>query len=328
MSGGWSTGRDHAGARSLAWGPAAGHNERVNAENSPSPSFAEVLTEAIQSRGLSLERIRGRLDEAGVPVSIATLSYWQSGRSLPTRARSYHTLVALEDILDLESGHLTRHTHTSDGRTRRELFPWQSVMPGTEIATQIIADLGIDMQGQLARVAMNDRLTIKADRSEAHQESRLLWRADRNGLHRWPLVLEQDADPGDVDAVPSVEAVFGCRVGEVVEVPERHLVVAEMLSPRSLLRGEHMLSEYRITFAPTSTPSFRLTRSSVDPVKTVALCTRFDPHELPLRVRGGYSNAIGSEPTEFVDLELADNEVQYVRTETSPGVHMMTWEWD
>ena len=51
-------------------------------------SFAEVLTAAIQGRGLSLERIRARLDAAGVPVSIATLSYWQSGRSLPTRSRS------------------------------------------------------------------------------------------------------------------------------------------------------------------------------------------------------------------------------------------------
>ena len=40
-----------------------------------------------------------RLDAAGVPVSIATLSYWQSGRSLPTRSRSYHTLVELERIL-------------------------------------------------------------------------------------------------------------------------------------------------------------------------------------------------------------------------------------
>lgn len=38
-----------------------------------------------------LERIRSHLDQAGVPVSIATLSYWQSGRSLPTRARSFHT---------------------------------------------------------------------------------------------------------------------------------------------------------------------------------------------------------------------------------------------
>ncbi|WP_232548740.1 hypothetical protein [Propioniciclava soli] len=298
----------------------------MNAENRPGSSFAEVLTAAVQSRGLSLERLRSRLDEMGVPVSIATLSYWQSGRSLPTRARSYHTLVALEDILELPSGHLTRHTHTADGRTRRELFPWQSVMPVGELVTQIIADLGIDMQGQLARVSMVDRLTINADRTEAMQEGRILWRADRNGLHRWPLVFEQDAD-GD-SGVPTLEATFGCRVGEVVEVPERHLIVAEMLAPRVVQRGEHVLSEYRVLFAPTSAPSFRLTRSSMDPVRTVALCTRFDPHELPRRVRGGYSATMGAEPTEFTDLELTDNEAQFVRADTSPGVHAMTWEWD
>lgn len=297
----------------------------TSAEN-PTRSFAEVLTEAIQTRGLSLERIRARLDAANVPVSIATLSYWQSGRSLPTRARSYHTLVELERILEVEAGYLTSLTHTSDGRTRRELFPWQSVLPVRDLAASIIGDLGIDMQGQLARVTMMDRLTVGADRTEHLQESRILWRAERNGLHRWPLVLHQDAD--DDGAVPGVEAVFGCQVGEVIEVPERHLVVAEMVAPRVLQRGDHLLTETRIRYAPTSTPSFRMNRASADPVRVVSMCVTFDAHVLPARIRAGFSEQMDVEPTELVDVELADNEAQLIRTDAPPGVHSLQWEWD
>lgn len=45
--------------------------------------FARVLRAAIQARGLGLERIRDRLRVQGISVSLATLSYWQSGRSRP-----------------------------------------------------------------------------------------------------------------------------------------------------------------------------------------------------------------------------------------------------
>ena len=165
-----------------------------------------------------------------------------------------------------------------------------------------------------------------ADRTEHVQESRILWRAERNGLHRWPLVLHQDAD--DAGAVPSVEAVFGCQVGEVIEVPERHLVVAEMVAPRMLQRGEHLLTETRIRYAPTSTPSFRMNRASADPVRVVSMCVTFDAHVLPARIRSGFSEQIDVDPVELVDVELADNEVQLIRTDAPPGVHSLSWEWD
>ena len=296
------------------------------ADSAREASFAEVLTAAVQARGLSLERIRTRLETAGVPVSIATLSYWQSGRSLPTRARSYHTLVELESILDLDAGHLTSHTHTSHGRTRRELFPWQTVIPVRELATQIIGDLGIEVQGRLARVTMFDHLTIRADRSEDTQESQVLWRAERNGLHRWPLVLLQDADaPGPL---PAIEPLFGCRLGEVIEVPERHLVVAEMIALQPMQRGDHFTSAHRISFPPTSLPSFRMTRAASDHLRSASLCVTFDERTLPRSIRGGFSAAMDAEPEEHFAVELADHEAQLVRTDAGPGVYSLFWEWD
>ena len=288
-------------------------------------NFAEVLTAAVQARGLSLERIRARLDAARVPVSIATLSYWQSGRSLPTRSRSYHTLVELERILNVIPGHLTQHTHTADGRTRRELFEWQNVMPSRDLATQIIDDLGIDMQGQLTRVTMHDRLEVDAHRHEASLEVRVVWRAERQGLHRWAVVNEQDTES---ETAPSIEPLFGCTVGEVVAVPERQLIVAEMLAPRPMQRGDLFVSEYRLTLEPSTAPSFRMLRAVSDPVKVLSLAVRFDPTAIPVSVRAGVQPSMDDEPTETVPVPLARNEAQYVWTDAKPGVYSLFWDWD
>ncbi|QIK71985.1 hypothetical protein G7070_06540 [Propioniciclava coleopterorum] len=289
------------------------------------PTFSEVLTEAIQQRGLSLERIRMRLDAAGVPVSIATLSYWQSGRSLPTRSRSYHTLVELERILNLEPGHLTQLTHTADGRTRRELFEWQTVLPVRDLATQIIEDLGIEMQGRITRVSMLDHVHVRADKSEATQHSQVVWRVERQGMHRWAVVLEQDAD---TETTPQIEALFGCTVGEVVEVPERRLLVAEMVAPRPMQRGEHFLAEYRITYGRTTTPSFRTQRAVSDAVRTLGLCVTFSPGATPARVVAGFQSAMDQPLTHPSVIPQNGHQAQSIWVDAKPGVYSLQWEWD
>lgn len=66
--------------------------------------FAGALRQAVQASGLTLERIRHRLCRRGLTVSVATLSYWQRGRSRP---RSREVVVALEEILQVPPGTLT-----------------------------------------------------------------------------------------------------------------------------------------------------------------------------------------------------------------------------
>jgi hypothetical protein len=59
-----------------------------------------VLREAIQARGLGFGRIQERLRARGVSVSLATLSYWQSGRSRPERRDSLAAVGLLEEVLE------------------------------------------------------------------------------------------------------------------------------------------------------------------------------------------------------------------------------------
>lgn len=295
-------------------------------ESVDQPGFAEVLSRAVQARGLSLDRIRARLEAAGVPVSNATLSYWQSGRSLPTRARSLRTLVELEGILQLEPGSLIELIRTADGRTRHQLFAWQSVVPSGEIAEQVIAEMGIEVSGRISRVTVHDTLTIDAHRNETSQLTRQVLRAERSGVQSFPVVYQGE---GDEPGAPEVEAVFGCHVGKVVDVPERQLTVAEMVLPRPLQRGELVLTEYLVTMKPA--PSTQMTRSVYDNAREIALAVQFHPAALP---KEAYAFTLPSlkDPdapeTGVVRLPVLDNQIQYVRLDAEPGVQGLRWSWE
>lgn len=84
--------------------PAVGELESLLAKG----PFADALRAAIRSRGLGLERIQYRLREKGVPVSLATLSHWQSGRCRPERQGSLAALRCLEEVLRVPRGSLVR----------------------------------------------------------------------------------------------------------------------------------------------------------------------------------------------------------------------------
>ena len=71
------------------------------AAGDPEVTFADVFRDALRRRGLSLERVRHRLQTQGIGISLATLSYWQRGRSQPERAKSLRAVDALEEILAL-----------------------------------------------------------------------------------------------------------------------------------------------------------------------------------------------------------------------------------
>lgn len=291
------------------------------------PTFAEVLSKAVHARGLSLDRIRARLEVAGVPVSNATLSYWQSGRSLPTRARSLRTLVELENVLDLEQGSLIELIRSADGRTRHQLFPWQNVVPGEAVAEQIIADMGIEVAGRISRVAVHDNVTIGEDRTESTQLTRIVLRAERSGTQSWPVVVQQDTAE---EATPEVEAVFGCRVGRMVIVPARQLAVAEMVLPRPLQRGELVVTEYLVTWAPTQQPSFRLARACPEQLREVALGVQFHPKAQPAAVVAYSRPTLGNEDAdaEVVPVDVDVGQAQLVRLDVQPGVYGLRWTWD
>ena len=280
----------------------------------------------MQARGLSLDRIRARLEAAGVPVSNATLSYWQSGRSLPTRARSLRTLVELEAVLQLEPGTLIQLIRTADGRTRHQVFAWQTVVPSGEQAEQILSEMGLQVSGRISRASVHDTLTLDAERCETSMLTRQVLRAERSGVQAFPVVYQQE---GDEAGAPEIEAIFGCRVGNVMELPEQRLMVAEMILPRPLQRGELALTEHLVAIKPA--PSDLMTRSIVDQVREVVMAIQFHPQAVPTSVEAFVLSSINdpdAPETDVAPVPVLDNQVQIVKLDAAPGVHGLRWTWD
>jgi hypothetical protein len=82
-------------------GGSAGDDDR-------STPFSRELRAAIKASGLGLDRIQVRLRNRGIPISVTALSYWQSGKRQPERARSISAVRALEEILGRPAGSLVR----------------------------------------------------------------------------------------------------------------------------------------------------------------------------------------------------------------------------
>ncbi|MGW4523710.1 hypothetical protein [Amycolatopsis sp. NPDC004378] len=81
----------------------------------PETSFACALSAAIGRAGLSLRGLQRALEVRGTRVSVATLSYWSSGRSRPERDVAT-TLATLEEVLHLRGGELSAVLSARRGR--------------------------------------------------------------------------------------------------------------------------------------------------------------------------------------------------------------------
>ncbi|MFD8961897.1 multiprotein-bridging factor 1 family protein, partial [Streptomyces anulatus] len=106
-----ATGPDSAGAPASAERPDGAHataartgeaitTSALHAAATGADTFPGALREALNRRGLSLERVSERLRVRGITISQATLSSWQRGRSQPERARSLRAVEVLEEILE------------------------------------------------------------------------------------------------------------------------------------------------------------------------------------------------------------------------------------
>ena len=198
-----------------------------------------------------------------------------------------------------------------------------------DLVTGIIADLGIDMQGMLSRLLLQNLVTIGPDRAETRQVTRSIFRAERSGQHRWAVVLEGD---GNAVESPTIESTFGCILGEVVTVPERRLTVAELIAPRALQRGDLFSCENVVSWpASGGVPSHRNERAILEPMRSLELGVRFHPDTRPVDVHAGFRSEMGvpgSGPAERIDVDLSNHEAQFVRLDAKPGVYGLYWSWE
>lgn len=285
--------------------------------------LAGTLSEAIRARGLSLERIRHRLQQLDVTVSVATLSYWQNGRSQPTRAHSGRTLSALEQVLELPPGSLTSLAPLAP--TRRRSGNGRGPMRLPETVEQVLAQTGL-RPSDLRKVSTHVQVGLDENRCQRIEVVRNVVQCLRAGTRSFPVVAQAERDGAFADVVTGLK---NCRPGRRMVAEAQELAVTEMLLPRALRQGELMMLEYQTVFG-SQTEVFDHLGMVLPKMQNMVLEVAFTPHDLPSKVVAWSSPDSHSAPDGREDAETipVDGSVaQYVLVDPPAGFHSVAWQW-
>lgn len=287
-----------------------------------SAAFASALRKAIGTSGYTLAQLRRVLSERGVSVSAATLSYWQSGRSRPERQTSVAAVGVLEDVLAVPRGSLAmllplRGTLTPDVSSFPEDVSSRHDPGYGGQAEHALAELGLDLDGGLARVSIHDRITLDALGVMREHSARLTLLARRDGVDR--LALWTDIE--DKGAYPVIRPVLNCRLGRNAYREEG--VAAELLLDRPLRAGEPMVVEFRCELVGGTEAQVKFCRGTVGATKEIVVELRFDPGRVPSAVERFAVDA-GKESASIMRMK---NPATAVFVDPGPGHHGLRWTW-
>lgn len=292
--------------------------------------FPEALRAAIKASRLSLDRIQHRLALRGVTISVATLSYWQSGRRRPERPESLEALRHLETVLGVPSSGLSALLGPPRPRGRRSrpttMMPIDALWSRRERVANLLSKVDTSSDVKLGRISQHDRVEIAADGGQRSVWVRQILRAEQDGPDRWALVFETE----ESNVLPQVVNLRNCHLGRVVQDPEVNIMAAEMMFERPLARGETLIMEYELLFAEGHYPPGNNTfaRKFRLPVREYVIEVRFDPGCLPSRCQQFSVPAGDDSPSRRRNLAL-DNAggVHAVALGFGPGVFGIRWEW-
>ncbi|MGO4957761.1 helix-turn-helix domain-containing protein [Luteococcus sp. Sow4_B9] len=135
-----------------------GRTQAQGADQPGEADFAARLAASVQQRGLSLSRIRRRVEEMGLSVSEATLSYWCTGRSRPIRASSLEVVRALEIILGTEPGWLVAALPSGKG-----VHSLAGVISRHQLLEQAVQEHALATSADWRTIAVNYTVTVESD---------------------------------------------------------------------------------------------------------------------------------------------------------------------
>lgn len=282
-------------------------------------SFAGTLRQAIADRGLSLERLHAHLDQRGMSVSAATLSYWQSGRSVPVRRRSLEALPHLEDLLELDRGALSGTLPATQDRARRsEVRDLDAIWP-EQAQTRVLEQLDTRWDAELDRLSAHDVLVFGPDRRQRSITVRQVLRARADGADR-RVVMHCHDDP--TAGTPHIHPVQGCRVGRVVDHAGGRVLGAELEFHEPLRRGQTVVVEYVVVYGSPGPLEQSYQRRLRLPMRQYLLEVAFDPAALPQHCESFGDDRV-SRPL-AVD---AGDRVHLVESDGATGTVGIRWTW-
>lgn len=284
-------------------------------------TFQSALTDAIAARGVTLDWLRRRLSDRGSPVSLATLSYWRSGRSRPEHPASLDALAELEDLLGLAPSALSSLLGPS-----RRIAPGARPAPLADVVDERVdlvqeALAALDLAGppQLADETVHVTVDVDATGCTRRIATRSTLRVLVDGAQRLPLILVADT----ITRAPDI-VTHGGRLGRDRSRPELGLVAREFMFPEPMRAGERVAAETVTTFRDDQ-PDPCYEHYSVAKVSELLIWVRFDPARLPARLES-VATIDEVEVDERLDLGPTAS-VQVVHRPFGPGRLGIRWAW-
>lgn len=286
-------------------------------------TFGATLRRVLVGKDLSLHQLHRRLTRSGSSISLASLSYWQSGQRLPATAKALTTVEAMERVLDLDPGTLTGTLPPADlHHLQRSAL---GLLPAHSAAADLVRRIGGETAyGLTPTVSMTDFVRLDATGSFKRARSLALIRATRVVDRR--IVIHQ-ADPGVDVADLEFKVRAGGRRGREVRDREKRFLVAEVLFDAPLLPGETRLLDYEVrSRVPVLCTQYF--RSRTEKEQAQLMTVEFHPKCQPVRVWRFSRRTVDSADDLRQEIRLVDNRAHTFVKDAVRGVHGLGWAWE
>lgn len=296
-------------------------DERLDVE------FACLLRRAIADSDLTLRDLRDRLAARGAPVSLSSLSTWQSGTSRPERLASLHVIAQLEEVLGLPAGRLREALGPRSARTRPtrgEPLLGADSWPMPQRVARLLHALDSSPVDPRQPDRLTHRLTqhVGADLNPVRADHSLVVTAGTQGACRFFKLSRYDpwCRP------PRVTDTHGMRVHRFRGEPSTGLAAFEMRLDPELGPHQGGLLEFSEHEPPGSQERNIDTR--VQPgLQHLVLETCFRPERRPVEVVA-YFRATLRSPIRYLARVQGDQvpaRWSLVRVRPEPGIYGMRW---
>ncbi len=263
---------------------------RPGDSSSSSSEFPAAFRRAVTSSGLSLRQLSERMQLKGHDLSVATLSYWQSGARMPSRRASLAAIGDLERTLGVARGELAarlthdrsrRPSHDNPGVERMSTQQREPSAERIDLANATLARWGRRWDEGVRRVSLHTLVALDHSARPVREEVRELMEVVGAGAVDRVVAAYAYQDPGvGIEIVP----VRGCELGRVVTDVARSITLAELLIPPTP-PGASFLYDYEVRYDGPTGPVRYLTTTLATPLRELALEVAFTPGCAPATVR-------------------------------------------
>ena len=287
--------------------------------------FARTLRSSIRRSGLSLTQISQRLRARSRPVSVATLSNWQSGRSLPGRGPSLGVVAALEDLLGRPPDSLVDLVGAprlqGRGVTDTRFIGRRS---SKDVFRDALLELGFESPERYAHERVfQQHAIIDSGRDVQQFTSRVTVRALESGTCRLPAV--HVLEPSEPNVAPQYIPLEGCTVGREVFWPDRRTYGVELTLDGHLNAGQVATFAYRVDMHAAATDVTGTFYSLARRAHDVLLEAEFRGPRRPLRCER-YRRNDTAESVTPVRMDRRDR-IQLAESRFGPGSFGLRWVW-